>query len=86
MWLLICSLFYLERFPVRIDDVHGDLHVLLDALASPLKVSPLNSQVQVVADIPWGQEVTVTYLTALVVRPVMQTGGCISIQPKILNE
>ena len=77
-------LVYLERFSVRIDDVDGDLHVLLDALASPLEVSPLDGQVQVVADIPWDQQGTVTYLTALVVRTVMQTGGCIAFRHKVL--
>jgi len=40
---------YFEDFAVSIEHIHGDLNVLLDTLASSLKVSSLQREVKVVA-------------------------------------
>lgn len=45
---------HLEDLPVGVQDVDGDLNVLLDALPSSLKVPSLQCQVQVVPDVTCG--------------------------------
>lgn len=40
---------YFECVPVGVEDVERDFDVLLDALASSLKLTPLQGQIQVVA-------------------------------------
>lgn len=40
---------YLECVPVGVEDVERDFDVLLDALAPPLKLPTLHTQVQIIA-------------------------------------
>lgn len=42
---------HLEDLSISVDDVNGDLNVLLNALSSSLKVPPLQGEVQVVTDV-----------------------------------
>lgn len=42
---------YLERVPVGVEDIERDFDVLLHALPSPLKLTTLHTQVQVVASV-----------------------------------
>ena len=44
---------YFERVAVGVEHVHGDLDVLLHALAPPLEFAPLQGEVQVIADVSW---------------------------------
>lgn len=40
---------YFECVPVGVENIECDFNVLLDALAAPLKLSPLQGQIQVIA-------------------------------------
>lgn len=40
---------YFECVPVGVENIERDFNVLLDALAPPLKLSPLQGQIQVIA-------------------------------------
>lgn len=44
---------YLEDFSVGVKHIYGHLDVLLNAFPSPLKISSLQCQVQVVTDVTW---------------------------------
>lgn len=45
---------HLEELPVSEQQQHGDLHVLLDALPTSLKVTALQGHVEVVTHVTWG--------------------------------
>lgn len=40
---------YFECVPVGVENIERDFDVLLDALAAPLKLPPLQGQIQVIA-------------------------------------
>lgn len=42
---------YFESVPVGIEDIQRHFNVLLNALATPLKLSPLQGQIQVIASV-----------------------------------
>lgn len=51
---------YLQYFSISVQNVHGDLDVLLNALPSSLELSSLQGQVQVVPDVTWDDTDTFT--------------------------
>lgn len=42
---------YFECVPVGVENIERDFNVLLDALASPLELPPLQGQIQVIAGV-----------------------------------
>lgn len=46
---IILGLTYFEELAISIEHIHGDLDVLLNALAAPFKVSSLKYEVEIVA-------------------------------------
>lgn len=46
---------YFQRVPVGVEHIEGDLDVLLDALAAPLKLAPFQGEIEIVARVTYNK-------------------------------